>query len=306
MLKSKARRRIATRAAVAGVIGTGVALVGIPAIGAFATPVTVTYNCKPSTGSGEGTSYAFSVDLTASNVTPTPSQTVTATLKVAQPLTGSSLPAPSTVPSTDYVWVEGEVIVTPGPGSSALLSSTPTATSSVLAGATASANSPLPLPLQGGIVTIVPTATGVVGLQAGSFIIKVGPTGTAGTLPTAIYTCALPTTGAPVPAKLTITVKTAAPNSSPTDTDSGSPSPTPTSPTPTPTRSSPKPTHTVYETVTNKPSQQVTKKPGGGASTGGGGDAGPDGRAFVLVGTVLVAGAGVGGLMMRRRRPQRG
>ncbi|MFG1877852.1 hypothetical protein ACGFIV_23655 [Sphaerisporangium sp. NPDC049003] len=58
--------------------------------------------------------------------------------------------------------------------------------------------------------------------------------------------------------------------------------------------------------MTNKPSQQVTKKPGGGAATGGGGDAGPDGRTFVLVGTVLVFGAGVGGLMMRRRRPNRG
>ncbi|WP_344952361.1 hypothetical protein [Sphaerisporangium flaviroseum] len=58
--------------------------------------------------------------------------------------------------------------------------------------------------------------------------------------------------------------------------------------------------------MTPRSSQQVTRKPGGGAATGGGGDAGPDGRTFVLVGSVLVLGAGVGGLMMRRRRPNRG
>ncbi|MET8145933.1 hypothetical protein ABZU32_36990 [Sphaerisporangium sp. NPDC005288] len=48
----------------------------------------------------------------------------------------------------------------------------------------------------------------------------------------------------------------------------------------------------------------MTKKPVAGAATGGGGDAGPDGRTFVLVGTSLVAAAGVGGLFLRRRRPQ--
>ncbi|MFC4530316.1 hypothetical protein ACFO60_06050 [Sphaerisporangium dianthi] len=58
--------------------------------------------------------------------------------------------------------------------------------------------------------------------------------------------------------------------------------------------------------MTHKPrnTQQVTRKPVAGAATGGGGDAGPDGRMFVLVGTLLVGGAAVGGLFLRRRRPQ--
>ncbi|WP_181871122.1 hypothetical protein [Sphaerisporangium album] len=50
----------------------------------------------------------------------------------------------------------------------------------------------------------------------------------------------------------------------------------------------------------------MTKKPAGGAATGGGGDAGPDGRVFVAVGMALVVGAGMGGLVIRRRRPNRG
>lgn len=297
MLKSQARRRITTKAAVAGAVSAGV-LFGIPQMGAFATPQTVTYNCKPATGDGE-VSYAFSVDLAVSNVTPTPSQTVTATLKVAQPLTSPSLTAPATVPATDYVWVEGQVIVSPGAGTTPVPSSTPTVTSSVLAGATVGTGTPLPMPAQGGVVTIVPTAAGTLGLQAGTIVFKVGPTGTTGSSPTPIYTCTLPATA--VPARVMLTVKTA--TASPTPTNS--PSPTP-SPTPTLATKTPKPTHTVYKTVTNKPSEQVTRKPGGGAATGGGGDAGPDGRAMILAGTVLVFGAGVGGLMMRRRRPHRG
>ncbi|MDR8409646.1 hypothetical protein MTP10_12945 [Nonomuraea sp. 3-1Str] len=51
---------------------------------------------------------------------------------------------------------------------------------------------------------------------------------------------------------------------------------------------------------TRKRSSAVPKA---GADTGGGGEAGPDGRALVLGGSVLIMGAGLGGLLARRPRP---
>lgn len=146
--------------------------------------------------------------------------------------------------------------------------------------------------------TLTPTATGTFVVKPGQFVIRIGSSTTA-----AAYTCTVATPATPASATPPLlTVGVASASASPSDT--GTPTPTPTA---TPTRT-PKPTHTVYTTVTNTPksTQQVTKKPVSGAATGGGGDAGPDGRLFVLVGTILVGGAGVGGLLMRRRRPQRG
>jgi hypothetical protein len=49
------------------------------------------------------------------------------------------------------------------------------------------------------------------------------------------------------------------------------------------------------------PDGEVTKTPKEGAATGGGGEIGPDGRIFLLAGSVLVLGAGIGGLYLRRR-----
>ncbi|MEU4231880.1 hypothetical protein AB0F17_46935 [Nonomuraea sp. NPDC026600] len=68
-----------------------------------------------------------------------------------------------------------------------------------------------------------------------------------------------------------------------------------TSPTPDPEDT---PTSTPKST---KPSSKTSKTPKAGADTGAGGDAGPDGRMFVLTGSALMAAAGIGGLLMRRR-----
>ncbi|MEV6987140.1 hypothetical protein AB0M95_38595 [Sphaerisporangium sp. NPDC051017] len=176
---------------------------------------------------------------------------------------------------------------------------TPKPTTTYTPLATVSAGSAMPLPTM--TATLVPTAVGTFTVKPGKFNLKVGTTG-------ATYSCAPATPATPASATaLPLTVVVASPSASASNTPSTTPSDTPTpTPTPTPTTTSPKPTHTVYETVTKKPTDQVTKKPAGGAATGGGGDAGPDGRVLVAVGMVLVVGAGMGGLVIRRRRPNRG
>ncbi|WP_162795017.1 hypothetical protein [Nonomuraea lactucae] len=58
--------------------------------------------------------------------------------------------------------------------------------------------------------------------------------------------------------------------------------------------------------MTETPKGRSSKTPKAGADTGAGGDAGPDGRMFVLAGSVLIMAAGAGGLMMRRRTVSRG
>ncbi|MFG1680620.1 hypothetical protein ACGFNP_10645 [Nonomuraea sp. NPDC049269] len=69
------------------------------------------------------------------------------------------------------------------------------------------------------------------------------------------------------------------------------------------TSSTPDPEETPTTTPKSsaKPSSKTSKTPKAGADTGAGGDAGPDGRMFVLTGTALIAAAGIGGLLMRRR-----
>ncbi|MEO3811716.1 hypothetical protein ABGB17_22205 [Sphaerisporangium sp. B11E5] len=155
------------------------------------------------------------------------------------------------------------------------------------------------------VLTIVPTATGTVGLRPDKFAVKVVPTAAAGGVAATAtwYTCLVATPAEATSAAITFAVGTGSPTSTSTNTNTATttPSPTPTSTTPTPRQ-----TRTVFETVTSSPSNQVTRTPGGGAATGGGGDIGPDARVFLAVGSILVLGAGVGGLMMRRRRPQQG
>ncbi|WP_214325427.1 hypothetical protein [Nonomuraea sediminis] len=70
----------------------------------------------------------------------------------------------------------------------------------------------------------------------------------------------------------------------------------------TPTNShTPKPTKTTTKFVTASPTKKSSKTPKAGADTGGGGEIGPDGRVFLLVGSLLIVGAGAGGLVLRRR-----
>ncbi|WP_405144494.1 hypothetical protein OG589_42105 [Sphaerisporangium sp. NBC_01403] len=290
VLKSQARRRIATKAAVAGVLSAGVLLVGVPAIAAL-TAVDVTYTC----GSAE---YDFNVELMSPIPAATQGATATLTWKILQPTAAaaSPLPAVSSLPATasNKIVLEGDVAVSGTPV--VPQPTTKKASGSAVPAVDVAEDAAVPLPTM--FVTVIPTATGPVEVKPDKFLLKVVPTAAAS--PTATwYTCTPKTAAEAAAAAITFTVAPSAAATSPTPTPSETP-------TPTPTATTPKPTHTVYETVTNKPSQQVTRKPGGGAATGGGGDVGPDGRMFVMAGTVLVLGAGVGGLMMRRRRPNRG
>ncbi|MFI0417594.1 hypothetical protein [Spongiactinospora sp. 9N601] len=137
----------------------------------------------------------------------------------------------------------------------------------------------MPIPTSMAVV-LQPTASGTLAIQGGGFVLKAG-TGSN----TVYYNCSGvgPSLNLPIGA-------------------AGTPSGTPTAPTPTPSDTpSPTPKKTNTRTATITADTQIDKTPKDGAATGGGGEMGPDGRMFVLVGSVLVLGAGVGGLFMRRR-----
>ena len=88
-----------------------------------------------------------------------------------------------------------------------------------------------------------------------------------------------------------------------TPTSSNTPTGTPTG-TPTPTKTK---TEFVTETPTSeKTTERSSETPRKGADTGAGGDAGPDGRMFLLAGSVLIMAAGAGGLLLRRRSISKG
>ncbi|MEZ0072941.1 hypothetical protein [Planotetraspora sp. GP83] len=285
MLKSKARRRIAKKAAAAGVVSAGVLLGGFPAAAALLEPKPVTYTCGT-------TDVKFGVDLAGPVTAPTPNGPAVVTWKISQPATAPSLLATSGIATTEQVVMDGQLTFTGAPIAAQPLTKSATASSVPVASVTAQAPMPIPTIL----VTVTPTATGTFAVKPGQFILKVGPTA-AGSTPTAWYTCTVKTTTEADAAAATITVSPAA-----TTSTSTSPTPTNTSPSATPT--SPRPTRTVYTTVTAKPHKttQVTHTPGGGAATGGGGEMGPDGRVLVLSGTALILAAATGGLMLRARR----
>jgi hypothetical protein len=58
--------------------------------------------------------------------------------------------------------------------------------------------------------------------------------------------------------------------------------------------------------VTKTPTQRSSRTPKAGADTGAGGEAGPDGRMFMVTGSLLIIAAGAGGLFLRRRSVTRG
>lgn len=305
MLKSKARGRVAGRAAVAGVVSAGL-LLGLGALGARADTKTVTYTCTPGTG-GTAVTHDFTVTLTASTSAVTGTQ-YTATLNI-QPVTTSAFPAPVQIASGAAIELQPTVSASALPAGMTAGVSTPSPTGTALTASVAAQGSMPPLPMATLTVTPSTGATSVV-LTAKDFKISmVAPagTGTTTTTPTALYNCVVATTGSTLPAVATIPVTSA--SASPSASASASPSASASvSPTPRNTR-------TVYETVFASPTPAKTKKtrsaqventPGGGAATGGGGDAGPDARLFVLTGVALMLAAGGGGLVLRtRRRPVR-
>ncbi|MEU7915204.1 hypothetical protein [Microbispora bryophytorum] len=307
MLKSKARGRVAGRAAAAGVVSAGL-LLGLSALGARADTKTVTYTCSPGTSGGTAVTHDFTVTLNASTSAVTGTQ-YTATLNI-QPLTTSPFPVPVQIASGATIELQPTVSASVLPVGMTAGVSTPSPVGPALT-AVVAAQGPMPS-LPTATLTVTPSAgaTSVV-LTAKDFKISmIAPagTGTTTTTPTALYNCAVATTGAnTMPAVATIAV--ASPSASPSASASASPSPS-ASASPTPHN-----TKTVFETVTASPtptktktmkSAQVESTPGGGAATGGGGEAGPDARLFVLTGTALMLAAGAGGLVLRtRRRPVR-
>ncbi|MFI6811738.1 hypothetical protein ACIBG7_04980 [Nonomuraea sp. NPDC050328] len=153
---------------------------------------------------------------------------------------------------------------------------------------TVTANQPITLPAAGIDLKSTASAAGTATMKAGA--VNFGANSTGGTEPK--IQCEVQTAN---PKTWTFTVAAATGNN-----------PTPT-PTPTPTTPRPTTTKTVVVTETPKtPIGKVTKTPKAGAETGGGGEMGPDGRNFVMAGTAMILAAGVGGLMMRRRRSVRG
>ncbi|MDH2428983.1 hypothetical protein [Sphaerisporangium sp. TRM90804] len=108
--------------------------------------------------------------------------------------------------------------------------------------------------------------------------------------------CDVQNPGALTTHPLTVTAAGQTPDPTPS-----TPTPTPSSPTPTPRTPAPTVTATVTASETfSTVSGGVLKTPSGGADTGGGGTTGPDGRALVAAGSLLLCAAATG-LRLRRR-----
>ncbi|MFB9967438.1 hypothetical protein [Sinosporangium siamense] len=290
MLKSKARQRnIAAKSAVAGALGGGALLLAgfVMVASANADQRSVSYACTPAgaIAASPAVTPLFNVNLNAVNVTPTASQAVPLTWSNGQPAATPWLAAPNAVPTGDKVVIEGEILVAP-PSATATVTVKATSTHTVLTSPVPQ-NSPLPLPTMS--ATVTPTVTGTTIARAGKFTVKVAGTGTT---PTTLYDCVVATSGVNTQqASVELRVGTA--SASPTGSNTSTPSPT--------RSTTPRPTTTVteYETVSPKETTEATPK--GGADTGGGGSVGPDGRTFILVGSVTVLAAGAAGLLLRRR-----
>lgn len=211
---------------------------------------------------------------------------------VMTPPTSASANADASITWTGTIQTTGDGLVAPAawPATGAKLFATIKATGAG-APATATGEGSFTTTIQPGAdittlpsitIKVKPTTTGTVSLTAGDLAF-----GTSSTSP--VLRCTAPTTGLKA---YTFTV------------GNGSTSPSPTTTSPTPTNTSPRPTTTRTSTVTVTPTSSTTRRsqtPKAGADTGAGGTMGPDGRLFILTGTVLVGAAAAGGLIMRRR-----
>jgi hypothetical protein len=153
------------------------------------------------------------------------------------------------------------------------------------------------------LITVTPTAAGAITLRPDAFTLLVD-TGT-GTSETELLDCTVTAAEAAAGATV-ITVQTAGASTGPSSTPPTTP---PVTPPTTPPVTTPEPTVTLTRTKTAEPVKtggQIEKTPDGAAATGGGGDAGPDARLIMFSGALMVAFAGIGGLVLRRRTATRG
>ncbi len=277
-------------AAALGTFGAGALLVNLPA---GADTKTVSYNCTSSTS--QSTPHQVTVSLTGSSTTATAGTVFTATLVISA--ANPAFNAAEAIPAGANIQIIPQVSISATPAQPTVREVLPTASAPVAAALQPGA-ALAPIPTVTVSVTPPVGATSMV-LNARSFTLRVAQAGA--TTGADLYTCQIATTGNTAPAAVTAAV---------TGTSTGTPTPTPTNTTPTPTATTPTPqgTRTVEVTVTADESKgsKVERTPNGGAATGAGGDAGPDGRTFVLAGSLMVLGAAAGGLALRRRRLARG
>ncbi|MEU8251492.1 hypothetical protein [Nonomuraea sp. NPDC048916] len=259
-----------------------------------ATPANLVIEVKQGGGSGTGTDIlAYTCSLGATDTDP-----VTVDIKVVlTPPTSARANEDASITWASTIQTTSDPLTAPAaglPAGSKLF--TTVKASGAGAAATATGEVAMPATTVGQDITtlpnvtvkVKPTTTGTVTLTPGDLMI-----GTSATVPT--IKCTAPTTGLKT---YTLTVGNgSSPSASSTPSSSAS--------------NSPKPTKTTTITVTETPSGDKTTErssttPKAGADTGAGGEMGPDGRLFVLAGSMLILAAGAGGLMMRRRTINRG
>lgn len=282
MLTSKARRRLALKTSAFALLGAGIFGV-MPAIAALATPTTVPYVCTPGVGAPQGaptSTVTFNMEL-ATPAGVTPHATATVNWRIVQP----SLAAPASIAPNATIVAEATVTPSGSPVPSAPVVATGAATPAT----GFPSGSPVAIPTMNIVVT--PTATGTVFVKGDAFAVKVNNS--------VLYNCTPTPTGMGPSANFVVATGTGTGTGTGTPTTSNTPTTTP--PTSTPTTHTPKPTKTTTKFVTATPTKKSSKTPKAGADTGGGGEIGPDGRVFLLVGSLLIVGAGAGGLVLRRR-----
>ncbi|MGJ6962717.1 hypothetical protein ACSDR0_12475 [Streptosporangium sp. G11] len=299
MLKSKTRLRVAVKTAVIATAGAGI-FGAIPALASiYAAPKPVAYTCTPANAASPAATYTFQMDLTGPTAAVTNSPLV-ATWKIAPP---SPLVAPTAVTVPLSLIIDADVQINATPAAVLPLPSELRSIAATAPAATMTSGQPLTLPTL--MVTVTPSATGVVAFEPDNFTLLLGAAAGTGTNEITVLDCTVPVEAQVSAAALRVTVGTGAPSQSNSPSPSASPSPSPTVTTPRPT-----PTLTVTRTKTaeasSDPDEQIEETPKGAASTGGGGDAGPDARMIMFSGVLMVALAGIGGLVLRRRTAGRG
>ncbi|MEV4380374.1 hypothetical protein [Streptosporangium sp. NPDC049644] len=309
MLKSKTRRRVAVKTAAIAAVGAGVLFGAVPAVASmYADPNPVSYACTLGGVTSPSATYTFQMDLSGPTAAATNAPLV-ATWKIAQPTTVPTLTPTASVPAGARVVIDAEVQIDASP--SPVLALPSELRSLAATAAPPSAGQPVTAPPL--LVTVTPSATGVVAFQPGPFTLYLDP-GTGTGNEAELLDCGVPLNSAEAAAAaLRVTVVTGSPSTSTSTSPSPSTS-TSTSPSPSATTSptaTPKPTVTVTRTKTSEPEKpssdgQIDETPNGGAATGGGGDAGPDARMIMLSGVLMVAFAGIGGMVLRRRTAGRG